>query len=46
MVEIGTCEAKRSFALHKQEIARHKLFSAIGALRPPEDVEHNEVLRF
>jgi hypothetical protein len=46
MVEIGTCEAKWSFALHKEEIAPQQLLSAIGALRLPEDVEHNEVLRF
>ena len=45
MVEIGTFEAKWSFALHKQEIAPQQLLSAIGALRLPEDVEHDEVLR-
>jgi hypothetical protein len=46
MVHIGACEAKRSFALHKQEIAPQQLLTAIGALRLSENVEHNEVLRF
>ncbi len=46
MVEIGTGEAKRSFALHKQENAAQYLLPAIGAHRLPKDIEYNEVLRF
>jgi hypothetical protein len=46
VVEVGTREAQRSTIFHEQKIVSQQFLSALGAFRIPEDVEHDDVLRF